>query len=255
MAAINTNSITRLYTSGTDEYGADYGAGSSGGAPIYSPVAGKILAYQPSASSWEPGRLLIQTADGAVVGIGHITTTVAQGASVAAGQLVGAVGNNGSNSHIEVMYSPTGGLSRSDFTGYGPSPAFLTGIANLVASGGGAGVTGNPLQTLPGSGRSLVTTSASQAPSSPNCQSLSDIFSQSGVSAVIGKIPILNVAWGAATTPQKLIAYATQPCVRWRVILYTGAVVVLGMGVWLLFRKEVEGAVGTVTGAAARVAG
>jgi hypothetical protein len=217
MGAINTSAITRLYTSGTDEYGADYGAGSSGGAPVYSPVAGKVLAYQPSSSAWEPGRLLIQAANGAVVGIGHITSSVAAGATVTRGEQVGAVGNNGSNSHIEVMYSPKGGLSRADFVGYAPSQDFLTNLAKLVAGSGGTGVTDPGTGGLAIAGQNTVGATTSVGPGS-----------------------------GWSIGPWQVLSGTGLHRVGWTL----GGLALIVGGVYLMFRHDVDQAVGGAVRAA-----
>lgn len=212
MGAINTSTITHLYPGDNREYGADFGAGSSGGAPVFSPVAGKVIAYEPSTNSWEPGRLLIQAANGAVVGIGHITTLVKVGDIVSNGQQVGAVGNNGGNSHIEVMYSPSGDLSRGGFTNYAPSADFLTGLGKLVAGNPGSLNTAS----LPANASSTTTVGPGKGWSIGPWQ----VASGAGLH---------RFGWSAA------------------------GVALIVFGAYLMFRRDVNSAVGSTVGTAAKV--
>jgi hypothetical protein len=86
---------------------------------IYAPESGTVLSYAPSATDWEPGQLLLHLDGGGVIGFGHVNDVILPGTQVHGGEQIATVGNNGSNSHVEFMYSPTGAYAnRSDFTAY-----------------------------------------------------------------------------------------------------------------------------------------
>ncbi|MDB5159762.1 MAG: hypothetical protein JWO99_25 [Candidatus Saccharibacteria bacterium] len=81
---------------GTSQYGLDLVTGncsstSAGGLAVYAPLAGTV-AYTPGAT----GDLCINVAGSRSITLTHIATSLTSGASVAAGQLVGAVGTAGS---------------------------------------------------------------------------------------------------------------------------------------------------------------
>lgn len=132
---------------GGAEYGVDYGAPGLLGAPVFSPVAGRVIGYTPSSGGspgWDPGRLLIQAVDGTVVGIGHITSSLAPGTMLMAGQQVGTIGNSSfysgtpeSNAHVEVM----SGTSTSTFKSGGQAKVLADEALAALALGGQSGTT------------------------------------------------------------------------------------------------------------------
>jgi hypothetical protein len=90
------------------------------GTSIVAPEPGTVTAYQASNTDWEPGRLLLRLDRGGVIAFGHVRDIARAGAHVNGGQQVAAIGDLGSNSHVEFMYSPssTAGSSRGDFTSF-----------------------------------------------------------------------------------------------------------------------------------------
>lgn len=128
------------------EYGADVGASGLLGAPVVSPLAGRILGYFKG-QGWSPGRLLIDTPQG-VFGLGHIDpmTGLTVGQSIAAGQQVGTIGDSSayggtpqSNAHIEAMFAPgvhtAAAATYGAFTGGGQPQASTDAALGLAALG------------------------------------------------------------------------------------------------------------------------
>ncbi len=106
-------------TGSQGEYGIDVPLAA--GTAIYAPEPGNVIAYQPcqTGTCWSPGRLLMKLSSGPVVGFGHVNQVAAIG-PVRGGQQVASVGDQGSLSHVEFMFSFSGSYAaRSDFV---PSP-------------------------------------------------------------------------------------------------------------------------------------
>ncbi|MDP9075513.1 MAG: M23 family metallopeptidase [Actinomycetota bacterium] len=105
------------YTSGDPrEWGIDIPLAA--GTTVYAPEPATIIGYQPSSTDWQPGRLLLRlNRGGAVIGFGHVNASLRSG-PVNTNQPIATIGDQGGNSHVEFMYSPSGGLSRSAFTSY-----------------------------------------------------------------------------------------------------------------------------------------
>lgn len=144
------------------EYGADVGAPGLLNAPVQTPLAGRILGYL-TGQGWAPGRLLIDTPQG-VLGLGHINPAagLAPGTVVAAGQVVGAIGDSSayggtaqSNAHIEAMFAPgvhtIAGATYGAFTG-GGQPLAATDAALGLSALGGAGQSASLVSGILGTG-------------------------------------------------------------------------------------------------------
>ena len=116
------------FTNGTcGEYGVDVNLPA--GTPIYAPEAGTISrdgpCSPPNYSCWVPGRVRLKADAGdtypGVLGFGHVRFVGPTG-HVAAGTEIATVANQklygtGWSDHVEFMYSPSGSLSQSAFTG------------------------------------------------------------------------------------------------------------------------------------------
>lgn len=124
----------------------------------------------------------------------------------------------------------------------GPSGAAgqTTSIAQRMAQRGAS------VFSLSGSsvGTAMLTSTGDQSTTTASgCEALGSILQQSGASGFLGGVPIVGTVWTAATTPEKLIQWAIQPCVRWRIALGLGALVLVGLGLSVTFRKEVTAVV------------
>lgn len=232
------------------EYGVDYGAPGLLGAPVFAPLSGTVVGYQTQ-QGWAPGRLLISTAQG-LLGIGHIVSGLVPGQTVTAGQQVGTIGDSSvyggtpeSNAHVEVMLSPSGQDTFAGFTG-GGAVTVAQDEALAAATLGG--------QTAPGSGPPIVLTSTSSAQSS-DCLGLGDMIASNAHGSSIPVVGgIIGGITGTALAPVSIVEWAIQPCKRWSFLAYAGVAVGLGLGFWLLFRRQAEQVGGAVMGAPGKVA-
>ncbi len=231
------------------EYGVDYGAPGLLGAPVFSPLAGTVVGYQTQ-SGWAPGRLLISTSQG-LLGIGHIVSGLVPGQVITAGSQVGTVGDSSvyggtpeSNAHVEVMLSPSGVNSFAAFTAGGVAQVAQDTSLAAAALGG---------QTAPGSGQALIIPGTPGASGNPSdCQSITDLLASNAHGSSIPVVGgVIGAVTGTALAPVALVEWAAQPCKRWSFVAYAGAAVVLGLGVWLLFRRQAEAAAGAVARAVA----
>src|ERR1700674_4998580 len=108
-------------TGSLGEYGLDVPL--SAGTSVYAPETGTVVAYQScpqGQTCWYPGRLLEQVGNGAVVGFGHVNQSAS--GSIQGGQLVATIGDQGTNSHVDFMYSLTGSYSAGRNPFMPPSP-------------------------------------------------------------------------------------------------------------------------------------
>jgi hypothetical protein len=109
------------YTSGDPyEYGIDIPLAA--GTAVYAPESGTVSYWDTTGyakNEWQPGRLLLALDRGGLVGFGHVNAVVRSG-HVVAGQQIASIGapTHGWGSHVEFMYSPSGGQSHSDFAAY-----------------------------------------------------------------------------------------------------------------------------------------
>ncbi|MDQ1460295.1 MAG: hypothetical protein QOI08_1779, partial [Actinomycetota bacterium] len=117
------------FSNGTcGEYGVDIPLAA--GTPIDAPESGTIATdgpcKPPNYSCWVPGRVRLTADSGdaypGVMGFGHVNFKVSAGQHVSVGQEIATVADQslygtGWANHVEFMYSPSGGLSQSAFTG------------------------------------------------------------------------------------------------------------------------------------------
>lgn len=236
------------------EYGVDYGASGLLGAPVYSPLSGTVVGYETQ-SGWAPGRLLISTAQG-LLGIGHIASGLLPGQAVTAGQQVGTIGDSSvyggtpeSNAHVEVMLSPSGGTSFADFTAAGQGAAAQATRVGQDTSLAAAALGG---LTAPGSGPAITvtdTTGSSSGPANPDCQSIGELIASNAHGSSIPVVGgVIGAITGTALAPVAIVEWAAQPCKRWTLLAYLGIGAGLGLGIWLLFRRQAEAAAGRVAG-------
>jgi hypothetical protein len=110
-------------------------------------------------------------------------------------------------------------------------------------------------QTAPGTGPAIVTTSSSSSAANPNCRGLTEVLSGNAAGSSLPVVGgVVGAVTGTAMAPVSLVEWAAQPCKRWSFVTYLGIAAALGLGAYLLFRRQVNDAVGAVTGAAAKVA-
>ncbi len=102
------------------EYGVDVALPA--GLPIFAPEEGTVVAYRACEPGmcWGPGRVFFKLDRGGMLVLGHVTRWLADGDHVAPGTQIATIGDNGGNSHVEVMFSPSNTAfdNRRDFTFY-----------------------------------------------------------------------------------------------------------------------------------------
>ncbi len=232
------------------EYGVDYGAPGLLHAPVFSPLSGTVVGYSTQ-QGWNPGRLLISTSQG-LLGIGHIVSGLVPGQIITAGQQVGTIGDSSayggtpeSTAHVEVMLSPSGINTYRGFTGGGAATVAQDTSLAAYALGG---------QTAPGSGPAIVTTSTASGGSgaNSNCLGLGDVLASNAHGSSIPIVGgLIGGISGTALAPVSLVEWAIQPCKRWSFAAYVGAAVVVGLGIYLVFRKQANEAISSIGKAAA----
>lgn len=139
-------------------------------------------------------------------------------------QITGAVGSKVSDAVSGFIYAPNSAAAAASAT---------------AATGAG--------QTLPGSDTAGTIVSVVPNAGPVGCQSLTALLESNAHGSSIPVIGgFLGAITGTALAPVAFVEWVTQPCKVWKGALFVGALAAGGVGLYLLFRREVDGAVSDV---------